>query len=66
MGLLSDLHAEGATICMVTHDPRYADYAHCMIHLYDGRVVDEKTLERLREEEDRRVAEHARRARTTS
>jgi len=66
MALLSDLHAEGATICMVTHDPRYADYAHRMIHLFDGRVVDAETLERLRKEEDRRVAEHARRARTMS
>jgi putative ABC transport system ATP-binding protein len=64
MALLSDLNAEGATICMVTHDPRYADYAHRMIHLFDGRVVDEERLERLREEEDRRVADHARRART--
>jgi putative ABC transport system ATP-binding protein len=63
MALLSDLNAEGATICMVTHDPRYADYAHRMIHLFDGRVVDEERLERLREEEDRRVADHARRAR---
>jgi putative ABC transport system ATP-binding protein len=66
MTLLSDLHASGATICMVTHDPRYAEYAHRMIHLFDGRVVDEETLQRLREEEDKRVAEQARRARTTS
>jgi putative ABC transport system ATP-binding protein len=63
MGLLSDLHAEGATICMVTHDPRYADYAHRKIHMFDGRVVDEETLERLREEEDRRIAEQAHRGR---
>jgi putative ABC transport system ATP-binding protein len=63
MGLLSDLHAEGATICIVTHDPRYADYAQRKIHMFDGRVVDEETLYRLREEEDRRIAEHARRGR---
>jgi putative ABC transport system ATP-binding protein len=63
MGLLSDLHAEGATICMVTHDPRYADYAHRKIHMFDGRVVDEETLERLREEEDKRIAEQAHRGR---
>jgi len=63
MSLLTDLHVEGATICMVTHDPRYADYAHRQIHMFDGRVVDEETLERLREEEDRRIAEQARRGR---
>ena len=63
MGLLSELHADGATICMVTHDPRYADYADRKIHMFDGRVVDEETLFRLREEEDRRIAEHARRGR---
>ncbi len=60
MGLLAELHADGATICMVTHDPRYADYADRKIHMFDGRVVDEETLYRLREEEDRRIAEHAR------
>ena len=63
MSLLTDLHVEGATICMVTHDPRYADYADRKIHMFDGRVVDEETLERLREEEDRRIAEQARRGR---
>src|SRR5262249_26353181 len=45
MDLLSELHREGATICMVTHDPRYARYADRTIHLFDGRIVDEKTLE---------------------
>jgi putative ABC transport system ATP-binding protein len=40
MELLHQLHAEGATICMVTHDPRYADIADRTIHLLDGRVVD--------------------------
>jgi putative ABC transport system ATP-binding protein len=40
MDLLRDLHAEGATICMVTHDPRYADRAKRTIHLFDGRLVD--------------------------
>jgi putative ABC transport system ATP-binding protein len=63
MGLLSELHDEGATICIVTHDPRYADYADRKIHMFDGRVVDEETLARLREEEDKRIAEHARRGR---
>src|SRR5436189_3763151 len=45
MELLRELHREGATICMVTHDPRYARYADRTIHLFDGRVVDEKFLE---------------------
>jgi len=45
MELLRELHREGATICMVTHDPRYARYADRTVHLFDGRVVDEKFLE---------------------
>jgi putative ABC transport system ATP-binding protein len=64
MALLTDIHTEGATICMVTHDPRYAAYAGREIHMFDGRVVDEETLHRLREEEDRRIAEQARRGRS--
>jgi putative ABC transport system ATP-binding protein len=39
MELLRDLHREGATICMVTHDPRFARHADRRIHLFDGRVV---------------------------
>src|ERR1700726_3565704 len=41
MDLLRELHRAGATICMVTHDPRYARHADRNIHLFDGRVVDE-------------------------
>jgi putative ABC transport system ATP-binding protein len=41
MGLLKELHQSGATICMVTHDPRYARHADRGIHLFDGRVVEE-------------------------
>ena len=41
MDLLRDLHRNGATICMVTHDPRYARHADRNIHVFDGRVVDE-------------------------
>jgi putative ABC transport system ATP-binding protein len=63
MTLLDELHSNGATICMVTHDPRYADFANRQIHMFDGRVVDEETLVRLREEEDHRIAEQARRGR---
>src|SRR6059058_800181 len=42
MLLLSELHKAGATICMVTHDPRYARHAERSIHLFDGRVVEER------------------------
>ena len=48
--LMNELHAEGATICMVTHDPRYATVADRSVHLFDGQVVDE---------EDALQAEHA-------
>ena len=41
MTLLHELHDEGATVCMVTHDPRYAHSADRTIHLFDGRVVGE-------------------------
>ena len=41
MDLLRDLHREGATICMVTHDPRFARHADRTVHLFDGRIVDE-------------------------
>ena len=41
MDLLRELHLAGATICMVTHDPRYARHADRSIHLFDGRVVEE-------------------------
>lgn len=41
MELLSDLHRNGATICMVTHDPRYTKLADRTIHLFDGRIVEE-------------------------
>jgi putative ABC transport system ATP-binding protein len=43
MELLCELHSAGATICMVTHDPRYAAYADRTVHLFDGRVVEEKS-----------------------
>ena len=41
MDLLKELHSNGATICMVTHDPRYAHHAERTIHLFDGRIVGE-------------------------
>jgi putative ABC transport system ATP-binding protein len=41
MKLLGELHAEGATICLVTHDPRYARDAQKHIHLFDGQVLNQ-------------------------
>ncbi|HET7275335.1 MAG TPA: ABC transporter ATP-binding protein [Longimicrobiaceae bacterium] len=41
MDLLRELHRGGATICMVTHDPRYEEYADRSIHLFDGQVVED-------------------------
>jgi putative ABC transport system ATP-binding protein len=42
MDLLQELYQEGATICMVTHDPRYAQRAERTIHIFDGRVVGDE------------------------
>jgi putative ABC transport system ATP-binding protein len=42
MELLRDLHRGGTTICMVTHDPRFARYATRDVHLFDGRVVEDR------------------------
>ena len=50
MELMLELHAEGAAICMVTPDPRYATVAERTVHLFDGQIVDE---------EDAKRAEHA-------
>jgi len=44
MELLRELHHGGATICMVTHDPRYARHADRSVHLFDGKVVEERQL----------------------
>ncbi len=44
MGLLDKLHDEGATICMVTHDPRSADRAERMIEVFDGKIVADQKL----------------------
>ena len=41
MNLLKELHSAGSTICMVTHDPRYAEFADRTIRLFDGRIVEE-------------------------
>ncbi|NIP60376.1 MAG: ATP-binding cassette domain-containing protein [Gemmatimonadetes bacterium] len=52
MDLLKELHDEGATICMVTHDPRYAHIAERTVHLFDGQIVDEEDARRARELEE--------------
>jgi putative ABC transport system ATP-binding protein len=46
MDLMKELHDDGATICMVTHDPRYAHEADRSIHLFDGQVVSEDEAQR--------------------
>jgi len=50
MSLLGELHREGATICMVTHDPRYARHAQRTVHLFDGRIVEEEEAVRKQQE----------------
>jgi putative ABC transport system ATP-binding protein len=45
MALLDELHAGGATICMVTHDERFAKCAGRTVHLFDGRVVEDQPAE---------------------
>jgi putative ABC transport system ATP-binding protein len=52
MDLLKELHRGGATICMVTHDPRYAQYASRTIHLFDGRIVGDERGEAAKELEE--------------
>lgn len=42
MGLLEELHRDGSTICMVTHDPRYAERAERIVNLFDGVILEEQ------------------------
>jgi putative ABC transport system ATP-binding protein len=53
MELMRELHRGGATICMVTHDPRYAKHADHTIHLFDGRVVEDEEGPRLERDEEK-------------
>ena len=53
MDLMRELHRGGATICMVTHDPRYARYADRTIKLFDGRIVEESSEMATAAEADR-------------
>ena len=52
MDLLKELHNDGATICMVTHDPRYARHAERSIHLFDGQVVRDEDSSKAQELEE--------------
>ncbi|NKB71583.1 MAG: ATP-binding cassette domain-containing protein [Candidatus Latescibacteria bacterium] len=44
MGMLTQLNESGTTVAMVTHSPAYADFAHRVIHLFDGQVVTENIM----------------------
>ena len=50
MELLSELNKEGTTIIMVTHSPNDSEYAHRVIHLFDGKVVTEKSNRSIKDE----------------
>ena len=52
MSLLKELHNDGATICMVTHDPRYARNADRTIHLFDGQIVRDEATSAAQELEE--------------
>jgi putative ABC transport system ATP-binding protein len=44
MDLLGDLHSQGSTIVMVTHDPRWAEQADRQVSLFDGKIVDDRRV----------------------
>jgi putative ABC transport system ATP-binding protein len=48
MKMLTDLNEAGTTIVMVTHSPSYAEYAHRIVHLFDGHIVTENFKEKVR------------------
>ena len=50
MRLLSDLHHDGSTICMVTHNPHFASHAERELYLFDGKIVSELEMKKLQEE----------------
>ncbi|MEX0891260.1 MAG: ABC transporter ATP-binding protein [Gemmatimonadota bacterium] len=52
MDLMRELHADGATICIVTHDPRYARHAERTVHLFDGQIVRDEDSQRAEELEE--------------
>ena len=55
MALLGELHRQGSTLCMVTHDARYAALAQRTVRLFDGRIVDEENFQRLTREDAARL-----------
>jgi len=48
MELLDNLHKNGATIVMVTHDPRSAERAKRQVTLFDGKIVDDQITTRAK------------------
>ena len=57
MELMRELHRGGATICMVTHDPRYAQHADRIVHLFDGLIVEEEAGSERREIHEQQLKE---------
>lgn len=66
MSLLEDLHAGGSTICLVTHDVRYAEAAARQISMLDGKIVDAATLQHMRNEESAHLESQRQRARESA
>ena len=58
MELLRDLHRAGSTVCMVTHDVRFARHAERTVHLFDGRVVSEEEAAQAADEAQASAAGH--------
>jgi len=57
MELMRELHRRGSTICIVTHDPRHAQHADRIVHLFDGLIVEEEARSHRREIKERELAE---------
>jgi putative ABC transport system ATP-binding protein len=56
MELLSELHRQGSTICMVTHDPHFANHSERAVHLFDGNIVKEEKNGAMKTESSRATA----------
>lgn len=59
MNLLGELHDNGTTLCMITHDPRYAALSQRQVYLFDGQIVDKEEMDRRRDDDDRRIRDMA-------
>ena len=66
MSLLEDLHAAGSTICLVTHDVRYAEAAARQISMLDGKIVEAAMLQQMRNEESAHLEAQRKRARESA